>query len=129
MKSIFGAGEGGTTVFKSQTKFTIALLCFIGILLIGDLDYLTGYKTSVISVYILPIGFAAVDVGAGFAILLAILSMAISVASDLGAGIPNLDLPTKVLNTTIALAVFITAIVLLQALKRILLRRESRPEI
>ena len=124
MKLIFGAGQMGTTVFKNQTKFNLALFCLIGMLLIGDVDYLTGYKTSVIAVYILPIGFAAVDVGTEFAIVLAVLSMAISIASDLWAGIPYSELPTKVLNTTIALAVFIVSILLLQALKRILLRRE-----
>ncbi len=129
MKLIFGAGSRGKTVFKGQTQFTLGVLCFIGMLLIGDLDYLTDYKTSVISVYILPIGFAAVDVGTGFAVLLAILSMAISVASDIWAGIPHSELPTKMLNTTIALTVFIISIVLLQGLKRIMLRRDPQPEI
>jgi hypothetical protein len=124
MKSIFGAGQGGTTVFKNQTRFNLALYCLIGMFVIGDLDYMTGYRTSVIAVYVLPIGFAAVDVGTGFAIVLAILSMAISIASDLWAGLPSSDLPTKILNTGIALTVFIVSIVLLQELKRVLQRRE-----
>jgi hypothetical protein len=113
-----------TPVFKSRKEFVVALLCFIGMLVIGDIDYLTGYKTSVIVVYILPIGFATVDVGPAFAILLAILSVVISICSDLWAGIPYSDLPVQFLNAAIALTVFVIAILLLQEWKNILLRRE-----
>ena len=116
--------QNGITVFKSQNKFTIALLCLIGMLVIGDLDYLTGYKISLVVVYILPIGFAAIDVGPAFAILLAILSIAISLGSDVWAGIPDAEMPLHILNAAIALIVFIISIGLLQALKHILLRRE-----
>ena len=116
--------RNGTTVFKSQKKFTVALLCLIGMLIIGDIDYLTGYKISVVVVYILPIGVAAIDVGAAFAILLAILSVTISIGSDLWVGIPYSEMPIQVLNATIALIVFIISIGLLQALKSILLQRE-----
>ena len=111
-------------MFKSRKEFVVALLCFIGMLVIGDIDYLTGYKTSVIVVYILPIGFATVDVGPAFAILLAILSVVISICSDLWAGIPYSDLPVQFLNAAIALTVFVIAILLLQEWKNILLRRE-----
>lgn len=93
-------------------------------LIIGDIDYLTGYKISVVVVYILPIGFATIDVGAAFAILLAILSVAISIGSDLYVGIPYSEMPLLVLNATIALIVFITSIGLLQELKRSPLRHE-----
>jgi len=118
------SSQSGTIVFKSQKKSIIALICLIWMLIIGDFDYLTGYKISVVVVYILPIGLAAIDVGTAFAILLAILSVAISIASDLWVGIPDSELPIQVLNATIALAVFITSIGLLQTLKRILLQRE-----
>ena len=124
MTSILTANQGGTTVFTRQKKITIALVCFAGMLIIGDVDYLTGYQTSVIVVYILPVAFATIDVGAGFAALLAILSMVISLGSDLWDGIPDSEMPTQVLNAAIALTVFIISIGLLQALKRILLRRE-----
>jgi len=124
MKLITGASQGEATIFKSQKKITIALACLAGILVIGDLDYLTGYKTSVIVIYILPIAFATIDVGAAFAILLAVLSIAISLGSDLLDEIPYSEIPTQLLNAAIALTVFIISVELLQALKRILLRRE-----
>jgi len=118
------ASRSGTTAFKSQKKFTVALFCLIAMLIIGDLDYLTGYQISLLVVYILPIGFATIYVGPAFAILLAILSLAISIGSDLWVGIPYSETPVMVLNATIALTVFVISIGFLQALKCILLRRE-----
>ena len=111
-------------MFKNQKKTTIALICLAAMLVVGDLDYVTGYKTSVIVVYILPIGFAAIEVGPAFAILVAALSVAISICTDLWDGLPSADMPTKVVNCSIALTIFIISVGLLQALKRILLERE-----
>ena len=118
------ASRSGTAAFKSQKKITVALFCLIAMLIIGDLDYLTGYQISLLVVYIIPVGFAAIYVGPRFAILLAILSIAISICSDLRAGLPYPETPVMVLNGTIALTVFVISIGFLQALKRTLLRSE-----
>jgi hypothetical protein len=123
MKSIMSARQTGT-VFTSQSKLAIAVYCSIAILLIGDLDYLSGYQTSILAVYILPIGFAVIEVGPAFAVVLAVASVAISIASDVWDGIPSSDMPMKLFNKAVALAVFFVSIWLLHALKRILLRRE-----
>ena len=112
------------TVFTSQSQLVIAIYCLIGMLLIGDLDYITGYQTSILAVYILPIGFAVIEVGPAFAVFLAIASIAISIASDLWDGIPSSEMPMHLFNKAVALAVFFISIGLLHALKRILLRRE-----
>ena len=111
------------TVFTSQSKLAIGLYCFIAILVIGDFDYLTGYQTSVLTAYIPPIGFAVIEVGPAFAVLLAISSIVISIASDLWDGMPSSEMPMHLFNKSVALAVFFISIGLLQALKRILLRR------
>jgi len=123
MKSLMSASHTGT-VFTSQSKLAIALYCLIGVLLIGDLDYITGYQTSILSAYILPIGFAVIEVGPAFAVLLAISSVAISIASDLWDGMPSSEMSFHLFNKAVALAVFFISIGLLHALKRILLRRE-----
>ena len=101
------------------------IYCLIGILLIGDLDYITGYQTSILAVYILPIGFGVIEVGPAFAVLLAIASVVISLATDLWDGIPSSEMPMHLFNKGVALAVFLISIALLDALKRILLRREG----
>jgi hypothetical protein len=113
-----------TPVFKNLKKSTIAICSLIAILVIGDIDYLTGYNLSLLVVYILPIGFATIYVGPAFAISLAILSIAISMCTDLWAGIPSSAIPMMIWNGGIALAVFAIAVVLLQGLKRSLLRRQ-----
>ena len=114
----------GTTVFTRQSKLALSIYCIIAILLIGDLDYVTGYQTSILAVYILPIGFAVIDVGRAFAVFLAVASAAISIASDVWDGIPSSEMPAHLFNKAVALAVFLISIGLLHALKRILLRRE-----
>ena len=123
MKSPMSVRQTGT-VFTSQSKLAIVIYCLIGILLVGDLDYITGYQTSILAVYILPIGFAVIEVGPAFAVLLAISSVAISIASDVWDGIPSSEMPMHLFNKAVALAVFFISIGLLHALKQILLRRE-----
>ncbi len=96
----------------------------MGMLIIGDLDYLTGYQISLLVVYILPVGFATIYVGPRFAILLAILSVAISIGSDLWVGIPSSMMPIQVLNASITLIVLIISVGFLHALKHTLLQSE-----
>jgi hypothetical protein len=112
------------TLFPSQSRLAMVIYCLIAILLIGDLDYITGYQTSILSVYILPIGFAAIEVGPAFAVLLAIASVVISIATDLWDGVPSSEMPMHLFNKAVALIVFFISIYLLHALKRTLLRRE-----
>ena len=113
-----------TPVFKNQKKSTIVFLSIIAVLIIGDIDYLTGYQISMLVVYILPLGFAAIYVGPIFAFFLAVLSVAISMGTDLWAGIPLSQVPAMIWNGAITLTVFAIAIALLNALKVSLLRRE-----
>ena len=114
-----------TLVFKSRKKFTAALFCLIGIFIIGDIDYLTGYRISLLVFYILPVGFATIYVGPAFAILLAILSVAISVCTDFWAGMPSSETPVLAWNVTIVLSVFFIVIALLHTLNRILVQLEA----
>ena len=122
------ANRRGAMAFKSQKKFTVALLCLIAILIIGDIDYLTGYRISLLVFYILPVGFATIYVGPVFAISLACLSIAISVCTDFWAGMPYSDTPILVWNATIALSVFVIVIGFLHTVNRILIRLESSVE-
>lgn len=95
----------------------------MGMLVIGDVDYLTGYRVSLLIFYILPVGLATIYVGPWFAGVVAILSVAISIGSDFLAGMPYSEAPVLYCNATIALIVFVVAIGLLEAWKRVRLRR------
>ena len=103
----------------NRRNLTAALLCFIAMLVIGDIDYLTGYRVSLLAFYILPVGLATVYVGPIYALVLAALSIAISIATDFWAGMPAADAPVKYWEGSVSLIVFIVAIGLLYTLKRI----------
>ncbi len=120
--------QSGTVVLSGRKKIDAALLCLIGILLIGDFDYLTGYRISLLVFYILPIGFAAIYVGPAFAIFLAILSVAVSVSTDIWSGLPYSQYPVMAWNVAIVLAAFFVVIALLHVLNRILLRLQESIE-
>ena len=113
----------GLPVFMNLKKSIVALISLIAILVIGDIDYLTGYQISLLVVYILPIGFATIYAGPLVAVLLAFLSIAISICTDIWAGMPASVAPAMIWNASITLTVYAIAIVLLQALKIDLLRR------
>ena len=62
--------------------------------------------------------FATIYVGPVFALVLAVMSIAISIASDYWAGIPPSETPVMYMNAAIAFVVFVVAIGLLEALQR-----------
>jgi signal transduction histidine kinase len=118
----------GSIAFARRRKFTAAILCFSAIFIIGDIDYATGYRISLLVFYILPVGFAAIYVGPFFSIFLALVSVAISICTDFWAGMPYSELPTLAWNVGIVLAVFFIVIALLHTLNRILIRLEASVE-
>src|SRR5262245_11358457 len=74
---------------KISRKYVIvADLLLVGI--IGYVDYLTGYERSVLLFYLLPISLAAWYGGFITSLGIAVLSIAVSMLSDVAAGIPAL---------------------------------------
>jgi len=114
--------------FKDHKKANAVLLCLMAILIIGDIDFLSGFRISLLTFYILPIGIAAIYVGPAFAASLAILSIAISLSTDFWSGMPLSDAWVKACNASIALSVYFVVIGLLRVLNQILLRLESSIE-
>jgi signal transduction histidine kinase len=72
----------------SRAALVVTCLCFVGI--VGYIDYLTGYERPLLLFYLLPIWlatwFGSFRIGLG----IAVVSVAISMLSDLAAGIPAL---------------------------------------
>ena len=72
--------------FERRSRAVLAALA-VGIVgVIGLVDYATGFETSFSIFYLLAIGLAAWFVGRGFAIVVSILSVAVSLAGDLANG-------------------------------------------
>src|SRR6266404_465618 len=72
----------------SRRALTIACLILAG--LIGYVDYLTGYKQSLLLFYFLPISLAAWFASLAFGFAIVAVCVMVWVLSDLASGIPAL---------------------------------------
>jgi signal transduction histidine kinase len=75
--------------FKASRKSVVVVSLFL-VGIIGYVDYLTGYERPLLLLYLLPISLAAWFGGVVISLEIAVLSVAVSMLSDLAAGIPAL---------------------------------------
>lgn len=87
------------------------------LVLIGAVDYLTGFNLSFAVFYLLDIGFAAWLIGRGFALALSALSIVISVAGDWAAGAHYSTMFIPIWNALILIVVYVSVVWLLGALR------------
>jgi signal transduction histidine kinase len=73
------------------SRRTLTMACLILAGLIGYVDYLTGYKQSLLLFYFLPISLAAWFANFKFGIAIVAVCVMVWVLSDLAAGIPALE--------------------------------------
>jgi signal transduction histidine kinase len=71
---------------ENRPRIAIVALASLIIAAVGFVDFVTGFETSFSIFYLLAIGLAAWFVGRGFAILLSILSVVVSLAGDVAEG-------------------------------------------
>src|SRR5438552_15018274 len=71
---------------------TLVIACLFLVGVVGYIDYLTGYERPLLLFYLLPISLAAWFGSFSTALAIAILSVAVSLVSDVAAGIPVLGL-------------------------------------
>src|SRR5213079_2222736 len=72
----------------SRTALVVTCLCIVAI--VGYIDYLTGYERPLLLFYLLPISLAAWFGSLLTALGIAVISIAVSLLSDVAAGIPAL---------------------------------------
>ncbi len=99
---------------------------FSFLLLVGAVDYLTGYNLSFLTFYLLPVSLAAWYIGRSFAVGIASLSVAIWLAGDIAAGAIFANKFILGWNAVIALAFFLVVISLLHSLRVLLRDLEAR---
>jgi signal transduction histidine kinase len=104
----------------------LVTLTFAFLLLIGTVDYLTGYDLSFLTFYLLPISLGAWFVGRYFAIGIAALSVAVWLIGDAAAGAVFANKFTLAWNAVIAVASFLIVIWLLDSLRVLLRDLEER---
>ncbi len=86
------------------------------LLVIGSLDYITGYEVSVMVFYLLPVAIAVLAMGWMAGVVAAVASMAISLCTDLATGAHYHDPLVPWWNALIVLATYLVVIWLLATL-------------
>ncbi len=110
---------------RSSRAFLVAVT-FACLLLIGAVDYFTGYNLSFLTFYLLPVSLAAWFLGRVFAVGIAVLSVAIWLSGDIAAGAVFSSGFILSWNAAIALAFFLVVISLLHSLRVALRDLEAR---
>jgi signal transduction histidine kinase len=105
------------TASRSPSPPIAAVYAVAIVIIVGIGDYLTGYEISFSIFYLLAIAMAVWFVGRGFAVLIAILSVAAWYVADFAAGAPFSNRFALFWNGTIALAFYLIAIALLSLAK------------
>lgn len=85
------AGEFLAGVYARPAALTrrqVAIFSFVGVLLVGYLDYETGISVSLSVIYAVPVAWAAWRVGRSYGYLLSLLSTVVWVAGDAAKGMP-----------------------------------------
>jgi signal transduction histidine kinase len=113
---------------RSRQRVISGAICFLFILGIGAIDYVTGYQVSILFFYAIPIGFATLYAGPGIALLLSIAAVAISRGTDLLSGMPYPGHTVFFTNCAIPLAFFVVVIASLYLLNQIRKGLESTVE-
>ena len=80
----------GSPFGRSRTSLVVICIFLVGV--VGYIDYLTGYERPLLLFYLLPISLAAWFGTLAIALGIAVLSVAVSLVSDVAAGIPALGL-------------------------------------
>ena len=109
---------------RSRAVFITATLMIV--IVIGVIDYFTGFETSFSIFYLLAIGLAAWFVGRGFAVFIAILSVAVSLAGDLANGAHFSSPLVPAWNAVILIAFYLVVVWLLTALHSLQRELEAR---
>lgn len=112
--------------FKHRPKAFSALVSVLLVTLIGLIDYLAGYAIFFSAFYLIPVALGAWYVGRGFALVISLSSVTVSIVGDYAAGAayPNLLIP--IWNGLIALTVYFVVVKILTSLRKLQGELEAR---
>ena len=98
------------------------------LLLIGFIDYVTGFEVMFSLFYLLEVAFAALFVGRGFGLLMSVLSVAAWIGGDLAAGAHYSTPLIPIWNALILLVLYLIVVLLLTNLRSLQKELEARVE-
>ena len=108
-----------TNQFGKKTRAFVIAISVALMVVIGLIDYLTGYAIFFSAFYLLPVALAAWFVGRTFGIVISMSSVAISLVGDYAAGAHYSDLFIPVWNGVISLTVYLVVIKILTSLRKL----------
>ena len=110
---------------KPAARLLSGALCFLALCVIGLIDYWADYRLLFTVLYVLPIGFATVNISRSYAVVLAFLSVIFWNGGDFMGGAPSPGVAIRVWNDGIVLSLFLIIIFLLDILRWTLVGLET----
>src|ERR1700742_4004978 len=98
------------------SRIGLTIVCLLCVIVLGYLDYVTGYEQSLLLFYLVPITLATWFEGLAFGLLFSGLSLCAWVGSDIFAGIPQI----RIWNLAMATAAYVVFTFLLHNLRTLL---------
>ena len=113
---------------KLQTKTAGVLGGLFLLLVVGWIDYITGYKITVLAFYLVPILFILRRVGQSFAFAMAVLAAVVWLVADIAAGEQYSDYLTPAWNLIIRMLIFLQVVILASARNELRVQVRQRTE-
>lgn len=116
----------GLTEIASWPKQVVMLACILFVILVGVVDFLTGYETFFFTFYLLAIFLGTWRVGPVFGALISALSVTAWISANIEAGAHYSSYLIPVWNAGIMLTIYLIIVFLLSRLKKIHAELEER---
>ena len=111
-----------------QTKTAGVVGGLFLLLAVGWIDYVTGYKITVLVFYLIPILFVLRLAGQSFAFAMAILSAVVWLVADVAAGDEYSDVLTPIWNLVVRMSIFLQVVILASSRDELKLLVRQRTE-
>src|ERR1041385_910865 len=111
---------------ERRSRWSLVLAGLAVLVLIGIIDYLTGFEMLFSVFYLLEVGLAAWFVGKGFGIVMSILSVLVWIGGDVPAGAHYSRPFVPIWNAAILVIVYSTVVWILTSLRRLQTELESK---
>jgi signal transduction histidine kinase len=115
-----------TSQFEKRPKTFSATVSVALVVVIGLIDYLSGYAIFFSAFYLLPVALATWFVGRNFGIVISVSSVVVSMAGDYAAGAHYPDVFVPVWNGAISLTVYFVVVKVLVSLRKLQSELEDR---
>src|SRR5256885_5990773 len=112
---------------ERPSRWSLVLAGLAVLVLIGIVDYLTGFEMLFSAFYLLEVGLAAWFVGKGFGLVMSVLSVLVWIGGDVAAGAHYSRPFVPIWNAMILLVVYFSVVWLLTSLR--LFQRELETKV